>query len=76
MEPVPGNVLIVHDGIGAGSLSQVPQTSLAQHYRAGWRLAGPDDIPKPPPPEPDLEPETKQSARASAAKASKDEGDK
>jgi hypothetical protein len=69
MEPVPGNVLIVHDGLGPSSLSEVPQTSLSQHYRAGWRLAGKDDIPEP---EPEPAPPAPEP-RKQAAKASKNE---
>jgi hypothetical protein len=67
--PEPGFVQIIHPGLGPSSVSEVPESSLAQHYRAGWRLLAPDDLPKPEP-EPVPEPVTK----AQAAKASK--GDK
>jgi len=69
--PEEGFVQIIHPGLGPGSVSVVPQSSLAQHYRAGWRLLAPDDLPEPAP-EPVPEPVTTKQA----AKASKDEGDK
>jgi hypothetical protein len=67
--PEPGNVLIIHPGLGPASVSEVPESSLGQHYAAGWRLLAEDDIPEPEP-EPVPEPVTK----AQVAKASK--GDK
>jgi hypothetical protein len=73
MELVPGNVFIVHDGIGPASLSQVPQTSLGQHYRAGWRPANAGDLPQP---EPEPAPPPAETRKQAAKAASKDEGDK
>jgi hypothetical protein len=67
--PEPGFVLIIHPGLGPGSVSEVPESSLGQHYAAGWRLLQDDDIPEPEP-----EPEPKPVTRAQAAKsASKSE---
>jgi hypothetical protein len=64
--PEPGNVLIIHPGIGPGSVSEVPETSLGQWYAAGWRLLAGDDLPQEKPP---AAPEP--VSRAQAARTSK-----
>ncbi len=64
--PEPGFVLIIHPGLGPGSVSEVPESSLGQHYAAGWRLLAEGDVPEVKP-EPEPEPVTK----AQVAKASK-----
>jgi hypothetical protein len=66
--PEPGFVLIIHPGLGPDSVSEVPESSLGQHYAAGWRLLADDDLPEPAP-----EPEPEPVSRKQAAKASKDE---
>ena len=66
--PEPGFVLIIHPGLGPGSVSEVPESSLGQHYAAGWRLLQDDDIPEAKP-----EPEPAPMTRAQATKASKNE---
>jgi hypothetical protein len=68
-EVAPGFVEIIHPGLGPGSVSVVPESSLGQWYAAGWRLLQDGDVPEPEP-EPVPEPVTK----AQVAKASK--GDK
>jgi hypothetical protein len=64
--PEPGFTQIIHPGLGPGSVSEVPETSVPQWYAAGWRLLAPDDIPATEP-APDPPPVT----RAQAAKTSK-----
>ena len=63
----PGQVLIIHPGLGPDSVSAVPASSLAQHYAAGWRPFTDDDAP---PPE-TAAGEPKPMTRAQAAKAAK-----
>jgi hypothetical protein len=57
-------VTIIHPDLGA--TAEVSRLSLQQHYAAGWRLLGDDEIP---PPEPETEPPP--MTRAQAAKAAK-----
>ena len=54
MEPQAGFVQIIHPGLGPESVSEVPESSLPQWYRGGWRLLAFSDIP---PQEPDADPE-------------------
>jgi hypothetical protein len=72
--PEPGFVQIIHPGLGPGSVSEVPETSLGQHHAAGWRLLAEDDLPAPAPaPAPEPEPVTKAQAAKTAKPASKSE---
>jgi hypothetical protein len=64
--PEPGFVQIIHPGLGPDSVSEVPESSLGQHYAAGWRLLADDDLPEDKP-----EPEPAPVSRAQATKASK-----
>lgn len=41
----PGFTQIIHPGLGPSSVSTVPESSLPQYYRAGWRLLADGDIP-------------------------------
>lgn len=66
--PEPGNVLIIHPGQGPDSVSEVPESSLPQWYRGGWRLLADGDLPDPVP-EPVPEPMTRAQAAKTAAKA-------
>lgn len=54
MEPEQGFTRIIHPGLGPSSASVVPESSLPQWYRGGWRLLADGDIP---PREPDADPE-------------------
>jgi hypothetical protein len=45
MEPEPGFTRIIHPGLGPGSVSQVPESSLPHWHRAGWRLLAEGDLP-------------------------------
>ena len=65
--PEPGFVLIIHPGLGPASVSEVPESSLGQHYAAGWRLLAEDDIPEVKP-EPEPAPVTRAQAAKSASK--------
>ena len=49
-----------------GGIAEVPDSSLPQHYAAGWRLLADDEIPQPEP-----APEPEPMTRAQAAKAAK-----
>jgi hypothetical protein len=62
----PGFRKIIHPD--NGNVAEVPISSLAQHYAAGW--APLDESTEPPPPSPDPEP-----VRASAAKKTSKEGE-
>lgn len=57
-------VTIIHPE--TGGTGEVHRASLPQHYAAGWRLLGEDEIPEPaPPPEP--EPMTRAQAKRAAS---------
>ena len=62
-------VQIIHPE--TGGTGEVHQSSLPQHYAAGWRLLADDEVPQPDP-DPDPEPVTRKQA-AKAAQASKNE---
>lgn len=70
--PEPGFVKIIHPETGA--ISEQPQSSLFQHYQAGWRLLAEGDVPPvvaPSEPAPMSEAEVK-AAQAKSAKSSKE----
>jgi hypothetical protein len=60
-------VQIIHPE--TGGIAEVHQSSLTQHYAAGWRLLADDEVPQPEP-EPDPAPVTK--AQAAKAKTSEE----
>jgi hypothetical protein len=57
-------VQIIHPE--TGGTAEVHQSSLHQHYAAGWRLLADDEVPEPEP-----EPEPEPVSKAQAAKAAK-----
>jgi hypothetical protein len=64
-EPDPDQwVTIIHPE--TGGTGAVHRSSLHQHYAAGWRLLGEDEVPAPAP-----VPEPASMTRAQAAKAAK-----
>jgi hypothetical protein len=64
-------VQIIHPG--TGNTGEVHQSSLPQHYAAGWRLLADDEVPQPEP-APEPEPVTRKQA-AKAAQANKNESE-
>ena len=46
----PGFVQVIHPGLGVGSISEVPETSLFQLYLSGWRRLAEDEVPPESPP--------------------------
>ena len=67
----PGFVKIIHPGLGVGSVSEVPESSLFEWYRGGWRLLKDDEAL--PPPASEEVPEPVSIAEVTAAAASPDE---
>jgi hypothetical protein len=66
-------VQIIHPE--TGGTAEVHQSSLTQHYAAGWRLLADDEVPQPEPePEPEPEPVTRKQA-AKAAQATENESE-
>ena len=61
----PGFVKVIHPGLGVGSVSEVPEISMYQWYRSGWRLLAEDEVP-PPASEPVPEPVTIAEVTAAA----------
>jgi hypothetical protein len=41
--PEPGFVKVI--SVASGAIAEVPQSSLFQHYQAGWRLLAEGDVP-------------------------------
>lgn len=65
MQPLPaGFVRIIHPE--TQGVAEVPESSLGQHYRAGWALLDESNMPQP-----DPEPDPPKPARAKADKAAK-----
>jgi hypothetical protein len=60
-------VQIIHPE--TGGTAEVHQSSLTQHYAAGWRLLADDEVPQPEPPE---EPAPVTKAQAAKAKTSEE----
>lgn len=60
----PGFTQIIHPGLGPGSVSVVPESSLPHWHRCGWRLLADGDVP---PPEPETMPEPVTLAEVAGA---------
>jgi len=70
--PAPGFVYMIHPGLGPGSVSEVPESSVGQHYAGGWVLLSAENAPPAEEPPPEPEPMTQeQVAQASSGKAAK-----
>jgi hypothetical protein len=72
-QPQPGFVYMIHPGLGAGSVSEVPESSVGQHYASGWVLLTAETAPPAEEPAKEPEPMTKaQAAKAAKAAESKE----
>lgn len=58
------DVKIIHPG--TGNIAEVPESSLAHHYRSGWTLLAEE-----PPQEPERVPEPMTEAQAARARAAR-----